>query len=128
MIYGIKQVLKYILRRDIAGRSLAVYPDDTFIVSYPRSGNTWTRFLIANLLHPEEPATFANIERLVPDSEAQSSWSLKQIRETTIHQEPSIFRSTVQEGASTSCAIRGTSRFPITTFKESTARLRTIIP
>lgn len=79
MIYGIKQVWKYMLRRDIAGRNLAVYPDDTFVVSYPRSGNTWTRFLIANLLHPEEPATFANIERLVPDSEAQSSWSLKQI-------------------------------------------------
>jgi len=54
-----------------------VYPDDTFIVSYPRSGNTWTRFLIANLLHPEEQATFANIERLVPDAEAQSSRALK---------------------------------------------------
>jgi hypothetical protein len=56
---------------------LAVYPDDTFIVSYPRSGNTWTRFLIANLLHPDQPATFANIENLVPDAEAQSSRMLK---------------------------------------------------
>jgi hypothetical protein len=46
-------------------------------VSYPRSGNTWTRFLIANLLHEKEPATFANIERLVPDAEAQSSRALK---------------------------------------------------
>ena len=49
------------------------------MVSYPRSGNTWTRFLIANLLHPEAPATFANIERLVPDAEAQSSLALKRI-------------------------------------------------
>ena len=73
MIYGIKRVLKYMLGRDIAGHTLAVRPDDTFIVSYPRSGNTWTRYLVANLLHPEEPATFANIERLVPDAEAQSS-------------------------------------------------------
>lgn len=56
---------------------MAVYPDDTFIVSYPRSGNTWTRFLIANLLHPDEPVTFANIETLVPDAEAQSSRMLK---------------------------------------------------
>lgn len=48
-------------------------------MSYPRSGNTWTRFLIANLLHPERPATFANIERLVPDAEAQSSRALKRI-------------------------------------------------
>jgi hypothetical protein len=73
MIYGIKHVLKYALGRDIAGRTLAVRPDDTFIVSYPRSGNTWTRFLVANLLHPQEAATFANIERRVPDTEAQSS-------------------------------------------------------
>lgn len=79
MIYGVKRVVKYLLGRDIAGRELAVYPDDTFIVSYPRSGNTWTRFLIANLTHPDEPATFANIERLVPDSEAQSSRYLKSI-------------------------------------------------
>jgi Sulfotransferase domain len=77
LIYGIKQVLKYLTGNDIAGRNLAVYPDDTFIVSYPRSGNTWTRFLVANLLHPEEPASFVNIERWVPDSEAQSSRYLK---------------------------------------------------
>ncbi len=73
MIYGIKHVLKYALGHDIAGHALAVRPDDTFIVSYPRSGNTWARFLIANLLHPQEPVTFANIERLIPDAEAQSS-------------------------------------------------------
>jgi len=73
MIYGIKHILKYGLGRDIAGRTLAVRRDDTFIVSYPRSGNTWTRFLVANLLHPQEAVTFANIERLVPDTEAQSS-------------------------------------------------------
>jgi len=79
MIYGIRQILKYLAGTDIAGRNLAVRPDDTFIVSYPRSGNTWTRFLIANLLHPDEPVTFANIERLIPDSEAQSSRNLKRI-------------------------------------------------
>jgi hypothetical protein len=79
MIYGLKWVFQYLTGRDIAGRTLAVLPDDAFIVSYPRSGNTWTRFLIANLLHPEEAATFANIERLVPDSEAQSSRYLRKI-------------------------------------------------
>ena len=73
MIYGVKRVFKYLLGIDIAGRGLAVRRDDTFIVSYPRSGNTWTRFLIANFLYPQEPATFANIERRIPDAEAQSS-------------------------------------------------------
>jgi hypothetical protein len=79
MIYGIKKVAKYLLGIDIAGRGLAVRPDDTFIVSYPRSGNTWTRFLIANLLHPSEPVGFSNIERLIPDAEAQSSLYLKRL-------------------------------------------------
>lgn len=32
MIYGIKFVMKYMLGRDIAGRNLAVYPGDTFLV------------------------------------------------------------------------------------------------
>ena len=80
MIYGIKQVLNYALGRDIAGRTLAVRPDDTFIVSYPRSGNTWTRFLIANLLFAGQPVSFANIERLIPDAEAQSSRYMKRVR------------------------------------------------
>jgi hypothetical protein len=31
-----------------AGRRLTVVHDEVFLVSYPRSGNTWTRFLIGN--------------------------------------------------------------------------------
>ena len=49
------------------GRSLLILPDDIFLVSFPKSGNTWTRFLLANLRFPEEPATWANIDRLIPD-------------------------------------------------------------
>jgi hypothetical protein len=54
------------------GRELKVFPDDIFIVSYPKSGNTWTRFLIANLIHPNQPADFGNINDLIPDPEALS--------------------------------------------------------
>jgi hypothetical protein len=77
MMYGAQRIVKYLLGTDIAGRQLAVRPDDTFIVSYPRSGNTWTRFLIANLLFADQPVSFSNIERLIPDAEALSSRSLK---------------------------------------------------
>jgi len=77
MIYGIKVIVKYLLGTDEADRDLAVYPDDTFIVSYPRSGNTWTRFLIANLAFPSETVSFTNIERLIPDTSSQSNRALK---------------------------------------------------
>ena len=77
MMYGVKRIAKYLLGTDIAGRQIAVRPDDMFIVSYPRSGNTWTRFLIANLLFAGQPVSFANIERLIPDAEAQSSRYMK---------------------------------------------------
>ncbi len=77
MIYGIKVVINYLLGTDKAERNFAVYPDDTFLVSYPRSGNTWTRFLIANLVHPEKNVSFTNIEKLIPDTSSQSNRALK---------------------------------------------------
>lgn len=48
-------------------RSVDIYPDDTVLVSYPRSGNTWSRFLLANLIHPELDHSFDTVGRLVPD-------------------------------------------------------------
>ena len=77
MIYGIQTVVKYVLGIDVAGRNFAVYPDDTYVVSYPRSGNTWTRFLIANLVHPDKEVSFTNIESLIPDTSSQSNRALK---------------------------------------------------
>lgn len=45
----------------------SVYPDDTYLVSYPRSGNTWIRFMVANLIRPPEtPVTFQNLARFTP--------------------------------------------------------------
>lgn len=61
------------------GRNLIVFPDDVFLVSYPKSGNTWARFLIANLIHPEAPVTFANIDSLVPESEELSKRQLSRL-------------------------------------------------
>jgi Sulfotransferase domain len=76
MLYGLKVIATYLLGTDCAGRNLAVYTDDTFVVSYPRSGNTWTRFLIANLAYPNSSVSFANIEKLIPET-LQSNRTLK---------------------------------------------------
>jgi hypothetical protein len=53
--------------KQMAGRNLTVFPDDVFLTSYRRSGNTWTRFLIGNLIYQDEPVTFANIESRLPE-------------------------------------------------------------
>jgi len=58
------------------GRNLNVWPDDIFLVSYPKSGNTWTRFLIANLVYPKKNPDFSNINQLIPDPEAMSKRDL----------------------------------------------------
>jgi hypothetical protein len=61
------------------GRSLRVFPDDVFIVSYPKSGNTWTRFLIANLIYPDKHPDFTNINELVPDPEGVTKRHLEEL-------------------------------------------------
>jgi hypothetical protein len=43
-----------------------VFPDDVFLASYPRSGNTWTRFLLGNLRNVTT-TTFANLDRRIPN-------------------------------------------------------------
>jgi hypothetical protein len=70
---------KTFLGLDRAGRDFPLFPDDTFLVSYPRSGNTWTRFLIANLIDGDTPTTFANIDRKVPEPAAVSRRQLAKV-------------------------------------------------
>lgn len=62
----LKLISKIVLGRNYARRNLTVFPDDIFITSFPKSGNTWVRFIIGKLLYDEE-ITFLNIEKKVPD-------------------------------------------------------------
>jgi hypothetical protein len=77
MVGKIRYLAKYLLGKDLAGRNFGVHPDDTFLVSYPRSGNTWTRFLIANLRYPNRQVSFTTIDELIPDACSQSKACLK---------------------------------------------------
>ncbi len=48
--------------------SLNIRPEDVFLISYPRSGNTWVRFMLANLLKPDsETIDFHNIHDYIPE-------------------------------------------------------------
>lgn len=67
VIRHIKAGVKRAMGTNIPGRSLVILPEDVFLVSFPKSGNTWTRFLLGNLMFPDQLATFANIHRLIPD-------------------------------------------------------------
>ena len=42
---------------------------DVFVVSYPRSGSTWVRFLLANLTRfdSQDPVDFHSVQRVIPD-------------------------------------------------------------
>ena len=63
----LSRVVRVLTGRQMAGRGLTVFPDDVFLVSYPRSGNTWARFLIGNLIYQDDPLTFANVESRIPE-------------------------------------------------------------
>ena len=68
MIAKFSSAVRYLLGNDFPGRNLRTYPDDTFLTSYAKSGNTWTRFLVASLLHPEETITLVSADRLIPST------------------------------------------------------------
>jgi len=73
------RVGRRIIGRQPIGRNLTVFPDDVFITSFPRSGNTWTRFLIGNLISQDGLLTFNNIESRVPEIYANSDQAMQNL-------------------------------------------------
>jgi hypothetical protein len=57
-----------------AGNLERLRPSDVFLVSFPKSGNTWLRFVVARLLGHEDEITFRNIDRLVPSIYTSGEW------------------------------------------------------
>lgn len=60
-----KRAWRRLTVRSNAGRRLSIRKDDRFLVSYPKSGNTWMRFLLAKLL--SDDTGFDSIEQIIPD-------------------------------------------------------------
>lgn len=87
MIAHLIAALKRPLGLHYPGRNLAIFADDVFLVSYPKSGNTWARFLLANLVYPQQNPSWENIDTLIPDPEVVSKRRLERM------QRPRIIRS-----------------------------------
>jgi hypothetical protein len=52
-----------------------ISPEDCLIVSFPRSGNTWVRFLLANLLEDSRyPLTFKQMQNKIPSIHCKKQW------------------------------------------------------
>jgi len=50
------------------GKFFRVLTGDTFIVSYPKSGNTWARFIVANLINRNfGKINLKNLDQIIPD-------------------------------------------------------------
>ena len=64
---GFTAYAKAVTKQQFAARAFTVFPDDTFLVSFPKSGNTWTRFLACNIIDPDHPVTFAALESRIPE-------------------------------------------------------------
>ena len=76
----LSRVNDVLFRRLKIERDITIFPDDVFLTSFPRSGNTWTRFLVGNLVHADDPVTFLNLERLLPDMYIHSDREMRNLK------------------------------------------------
>lgn len=75
-----KNAANHVIGRQPMARTATAFTDDVWLTSYPKSGNTWTRFLLANLIAPNASADWSNIENLVPDFYVNDDPSLRRVR------------------------------------------------
>jgi hypothetical protein len=76
MLKKLKNVLKKLPFQNDTGP--VFFDGDVFLVSYPKSGNTWLRFLVANLMRKPnaQPIDFYNVHNYCPEWEhgAEKGW------------------------------------------------------
>lgn len=73
-----KDKVKILFGYKVPTKFLKTRNSDIFIVSYPKSGNTWLRFLIGNYIHSK--IDFNNIETLIPDIHRSNTKDLNKMK------------------------------------------------
>lgn len=67
-----------------------------WLVSYPRSGNTWLRFLVANILYPNGDVNYRSINGMVPDVHQRQNWLKEGVRSPQFIKSHFMFRENYQ--------------------------------
>jgi hypothetical protein len=77
--YKLITFVKNLALQHLNEKNAIIFDDDRMLVSYPKSGNTWLRFLIANLITDRE-VNFATLNRYVPSLSVKNKELLKVAR------------------------------------------------
>ncbi len=67
VFHSVRRTLRRLIRGPYADLGFKPQPDFYYLASFPKSGNTWVRFLLANLLAGQE-IELKEFGRFVPDS------------------------------------------------------------
>jgi len=77
----VKNTLIKIKKKILGEKRIKIYSDDTFLVGFPKSGNTWLQFQLACLLTDDfHQVDYDTIHRYVPDSHYIDNKGLKAIK------------------------------------------------
>lgn len=61
-----KRLIKNLFTKKVAESFPKIYEDDIFLVSYPKSGNTWLKFIFSNYLTGES-VDFTRVHTIIPE-------------------------------------------------------------
>lgn len=87
----ILSIIRLFLNKPVSGLYAKYRRKDIFLVSYPKSGNTWLRFLLGNLLYGK--VDFTTINELVPDIYISSNKQIEEFEKNRIFKSHERFTS-----------------------------------
>lgn len=64
---NINKLFTIFSKKPVAREEFAIKEDDVFLVSYPKSGNTWLKFILANLYSQDQEIGFKNVHGFCPE-------------------------------------------------------------